>query len=84
MPFDNNLIYFYQKIFKGLNGTNIITIYQDTNLSSRFINIGIKGYYFINNTEKFLIVVSGCIFLVIFLMIFGFCYENINVYRKKI
>ena len=82
---DDNFNYLYQKILKGLNGDQIITVNENTSdLPSRFTTIGITSYYFINNTEKYLFIIAGCISIYILLIIFGFCYISLKEFRGKI
>lgn len=65
---DENLLNFYTRFIDGTKGFEIFPS-KNTDVPSKFQEIGVENYYFINNTEKFFIVfcanISICIFLVV-------------------
>jgi hypothetical protein len=75
-PTDTHLIYFFKKISKGFNGHQLIKYYDRTNLPGKFSQIDVQGYYFISNTDKYLIVFLGSIIIYDILRVIGSFSDN--------
>lgn len=81
---DSSALFFFARVSKGLNGVQIITHYEVKSSNDRFADLDYESYHFLNNTEKFLIVFFGCIFIWISLIFLSFCYANAKKFKEEV
>ncbi|OMJ74539.1 hypothetical protein SteCoe_26500 [Stentor coeruleus] len=79
---DENLLNFYTRLIDGTTGYKIFPS-KSTDLPSKFQEIGVENYYFINNTEKFFIAFCASISICIFLIVAGWKSNRFRELKEK-
>ena len=80
---DSLLTSFFYDLVQGVQGYQLITSDNHTPVPTRFSEMGVTSYYFINNTEKFLIIFFGSLVLCIGMSFIGLCNQEVKNLQEK-
>lgn len=81
---DSNLLQFYKSLITSLNGIQIITTNESTEIFTHFSELSIKGYNFINNTEKAIFILGSSVLVCGLFSIFSFCSLKLKSFTGSI